>query len=1437
MGDNGEAAQPISVTVVSESRNLKARPFIPSDDQLATGKAWEDWLEQIEREFRFFKITQAMDRKDALIIFGGNEIARLEKNLPNPENTGEVPLDDYELLKKKINAHFLPQKNKHHARYILLKMRPEPEEPTAVYAARLREKANECEFGANEDERILEHLIQTVENPGLIQRAVRKGWNLSQFLTEAAQTEETNLQMKDMNEKPAGVKAVKHKKQISHPPRYKHHSFSQRTSTTKEKPSHQALCEYCDKRGTHEPGRDCPAYGEKCFKCGKMNHFARACKSTPKQPTIHPKKAENVQRHYQKKKVKKTKEVEDSASSDDDFIKAVANHITAKVKKVKNSEQNSDIVELQLNDVIIQAEADSGAEVNVMDEHQFQALKHRTKTEIKLEKSRFSLSALQTKLEVKGEFTATLSNKTRGTKATVIVVRGRNDSLPLLGRPTLRELGMLKIVPDGSLREKNDLRIRCAKEDPTKKPTLEIVNRHNKVFEGIGKIYDYKNDKEFYARFNMKPEAAPVAQKPRPVPYYLQTPLKQWLQQGIEADLFEEVKEGEPVTWCSPLVVQPKPKFRSSTELEPHMIRASVDLRVPNKFMERTRITQGPMVEDFTHKFHDCTVFSKLDLRQGYHQLVLDPECRAVATFSTPWGNMRPKRLIFGAKSSQDVFDETMYRIFGDIPKCMNQRDDILIGGRDMANHNKTLEAVLKRAEDFGITFNKEKCAFGVEELDFYGYKFTNEGLKPAPDKVRAIHKMEQPENKEAVRSFLGMTGYLSKFIPRYSSITAPLRELTHKGTKFRWGAEEAKAFQDLKRSITSQETMMYFNPKRTIIVRAEASYNEGLSGGLFQQTERGLQPVHFISRTMTDTEKRYSQTEKDALAIAWTKKRFRMYLLGAPKFKIITSHKPLLPMFNRTTFQLPPRIEKWVMEMQDVDFELEYQPGKDAADPLDYLSRHPLPETEEDATEHMIKQIVAEEHAIILKDLQVETDKDEQLQKLKAAITAGNWEKEKEQPDIAPYFGIKDQLFIAEGLIFRNKQIVIPRRLQRKVIKAAHSLGHLGMTKTKQMLREKYWFPRMDMMIEDLIGKCYECQVTTKEHRNEPLKMTNIPEKPWEEVATDFGGPYPDGHYNLVIIDKRSRFPVVETIYSTSAQPTIRAMKRVFAMLGTPKRIDSDNGPPFNSKEFAKFAEIEGFKHHRVTPEHPRANGEAESFMKLINKTEQISKIRGEDREMAMQNMLIGYRSTPHPATGVTPYEGITNRQIRTRIDHMIPEAAGNEDNKPKKDREQKITERDQEYKDKLKRKSENKNTKEHKFNTGDYVLLKQKKTSKWSTAYEPAFYMIYRIDGSAIAARRVTDGRELVRDASQFKLANQLITQTQDNPTTEKHDWREKALRTPQKTGLKTKPPTDAPQMEEEIDSDPVMELEPEEERTVQRPEREKRRPTYLHDYVVKI
>ena len=242
--------------------------------------------------------------------------------------------------------------------------------------------------------------------------------------------------------------------------------------------------------------------------------------------------------------------------------------------------------------------------------------------------------------------------------------------------------------------------------------------------------------------------------------------------------------------------------------------------------------------------------------------------------------------------------------------------------------------------------------------------------------------------------------------------------------------------------------------------------------------------------------------------------------------------------------------------------------------------------------------------------------------------------------------------------------------------------------------------------------------------------------------------------------------------MYSTGTKTTKEKLKKIFATHGTPIQVESDNGPPFQSKEFAEFAAIEGFRHHRITPLHPRANGEAESFMKLVNKTEQRARIQRILPMMAMQEMLIGYRSTPHPATKISPYERMMNRTVRTRLDY--------ESRISKHSKEEKqINERDQGYKGKMKQNAENKNTKEHSFNIGDQVFVEQPRLNKWSAEYENDIYIIYEIKRSTVYARRKPDGKEVSRDSSKFRIANLLEKQgIEENDSAPRQQKRREAL-----------------------------------------------------------
>ena len=178
-------------------------------------------------------------------------------------------------------------------------------------------------------------------------------------------------------------------------------------------------------------------------------------------------------------------------------------------------------------------EADSGADVNIMDEHQFKAFIHRTNDKPTLTDSNVKLRTLQHKLEVKGEFQTVIRNRTCGKVTKFVVVSGRIHSPPLISKETLTELGMLKIQPDGCFAEPNDLAVskeghsaNTVKQEKGEQDLKDLITKYYHLFQGIGKIEDKKNGSEILGRFHMKPEAVPVAQRPRQVAYFLQQPLK-----------------------------------------------------------------------------------------------------------------------------------------------------------------------------------------------------------------------------------------------------------------------------------------------------------------------------------------------------------------------------------------------------------------------------------------------------------------------------------------------------------------------------------------------------------------------------------------------------------------------------------------------------------------------------------------------------------------------------------------------------------------------------------------------------------------------------------------------------------------------------------------------------------------------------------------------
>ena len=407
----------------------------------------------------------------------------------------------------------------------------------------------------------------------------------------------------------------------------------------------------------------------------------------------------------------------------------------------------------------------------------------------------------------------------------------------------------------------------------------------------------------------------------------------------LEQDIIEKVPKDEMPTWVSPTVIAPKPNSDH--------IRLCVDVRMANKAIIHPQI-QLPTTDDVINKFHKATTFSKLDLREAYYQFELTPGSRKVTTFYGPDGLLRNKRFNYGTKSAQDILQNRMKEILGGIPHQINLSDDVLIGG-SQSEHDHALASVLKRLDDNGVTCNWDKCLFDVPEIQFVGLTFTKEGIKPDPAKVDGLHHAGPPESKEELRSFLDMTGYSERFIPNYVQITYLLRELMRE--RWHWTEEHQKSFEEVKAALQKDTLLRPYQIGIETRVVVDASI-KGLGAVLLQKQLNPdcYAPVYFKSKSLKPEEKNYSPTEREALAIRWALKKFRKYLLGAPQFTVISDHKPLQDMYAKISGDLPARVEKFIMDTQEFEYIVEYQPG-----PLnlsDYTSRHPKETTGHSRTE-----------------------------------------------------------------------------------------------------------------------------------------------------------------------------------------------------------------------------------------------------------------------------------------------------------------------------------------------------------------------------------------------------------------------------------------------------------------------------------------------------
>ena len=242
-----------------------------------------------------------------------------------------------------------------------------------------------------------------------------------------------------------------------------------------------------------------------------------------------------------------------------------------------------------------------------------------------------------------------------------------------------------------------------------------------------------------------------------------------------------------------------------------------------------------------------------------------------------------------------------------------NIADDLIVYGADLEEHDRNLYTVLERLRESGLTLNGGKCQFRLHKLTFFGHDLSSEGVGPSEEKIAAVVNAQPPQNVSEVRSFVQLVQYSSKFIPNFSQVAEPLRNLLRKGQTFTWGQEQQAAFEELKWLMTSAGALAYFRGDCETRIVADAG-PDGRGVVLLQLQNGEWRAVSCASRNLSDVERSYAQIE-EALALVYACKRFNLYVYGHD-FELETDHKPLECIFNRTS-KPSARIECWVLWLQ----------------------------------------------------------------------------------------------------------------------------------------------------------------------------------------------------------------------------------------------------------------------------------------------------------------------------------------------------------------------------------------------------------------------------------------------------------------------------------------------------------------------------------------
>ena len=721
-------------------------------EPVGEGDLTDQWT-RFKKEFNLFLL--AIGKADAS---GGMKLAILLRAVGQRVNDIHEALvfaegenkDDFDTVVQKLDSVCARRTSKHVIRDRFFQMKQD-HRTIDQFVADLRKQVKDCEFGALKDDLMLHVLIRGVDSDRMRRRLFEtdklelpKAIQMCQTMeaTSADLESWVGKEKKVDGEVPVEVKSVSESAEsVSAVQR----SGYQKPTNTRTRENDQGQrygevreCRQCGR--THKP-RQCPAYGQKCLKCGLPNHFARRCRNSAQTHMVQG----------------------DSQSLGHEEVL----HITVRKCGKKLLARMQFIVVNKK--VMVECQMDTAATCNVLSWRDYlvlgkPALENSVTTLVMYDGSvRKSLGGCHLQVEVAERKVKSLYFE---------VMKSNHHSLLSLDTCLTLNLLSYKIGTVYAIQEEQ------------KVTRLQVLEEFDDVFGGLGSLpgeYEIEIDEMVHA----------VQNRPRKIPHTMKEAVENKLKQLVDLGVIAPVDV--PTEWVSNITAVWKPDKKQ--------VRICLDPRDLNKAIKRNHFYM-PTIDDVLPKLKGAKIFSLLDAKDGFLQVKLTDRSSYLTTFWGPSGWFRWLRMPFGISSAPEEFQRRLQGALHGLSGVAVVADDVLVFGvgstmeEARVNHDDSLLKLLQRARECNLKLNREKLRLHMPEVLYIGHIISANGIRPDPAKVTAIQEMPEPAGVSDVRRFLGMCNYLSRYVPRLSEVSEPLRRLTEAEATFGWGVEEKSAFE-----------------------------------------------------------------------------------------------------------------------------------------------------------------------------------------------------------------------------------------------------------------------------------------------------------------------------------------------------------------------------------------------------------------------------------------------------------------------------------------------------------------------------------------------------------------------------------------------------------------------------------------------------------------